>query len=183
MRWLGKPSILLLYCVWQPAIIVLAIHNCCAYLDYNVPLCSHGEKRERPRRRLGTTKKQNLSWRTIYIQKTFKESHPNSSLDFYEWQSKWHKSTVGNNPKIIKDSNFLPERFPFKISFHYEQFLALEKHEKRNVTSLLPVFIVAAAKYWRSSNDPSMKRLYHPCIVRKSWETNQQAWKKASQKY
>ena len=39
------------------------------------------------------------------------------------------------------------QRLPFKISFHYEQFLALEKHEKRNVTSLLPVFIVAAAKY------------------------------------
>ena len=24
------------YCVWQPAIIVLAIHNCCAYLDTTI---------------------------------------------------------------------------------------------------------------------------------------------------
>ena len=47
VRWLGKPSILLLYCVWQPAIIVLAIHNCCAYLDYNVPLCSLSGRKKR----------------------------------------------------------------------------------------------------------------------------------------
>ena len=83
---------------------------------------------------------------------------------------------------MIKYSHFLSawkkscySRFPL---WHYERFSFTSEAWKRNVTSLLPVFIVAA-KYWRSSNDPSMKRLYHPCIVRKSWETKQQAWKKS----
>ena len=75
VRWLGKPSILLLYCVWQPAIIVLAIHNCCAYLDYNVPLCSlSSEKKKRETKKTTwNDTKNNLSWRTIFIQKIYQK--------------------------------------------------------------------------------------------------------------
>ena len=75
----GKPgwilwAVLLLYCVWQPAIIVLAIHNCCAYLDYNV-LCWE-EKREKKRTRAGHRKE---NWRRL--EETRAERKNNLSLD------------------------------------------------------------------------------------------------------
>ena len=51
-----------LYCVWQAAIIVLAIHNCCAYLDYNVLCAGKKGTQLQSHCRDEEERKNNLSW-------------------------------------------------------------------------------------------------------------------------
>lgn len=113
VRWLGKPSILLLYCVWQPAIIVLAIHNCCAYLDYNVPLCSLSseKKKERRRRRLGMTQK------TTYHeeQSSFKKIYQKKVIQILEITSKAQKKRISLSFLHMNDNKTVDDNLQLEI--------------------------------------------------------------------
>ena len=97
----------LLYCVWQPAIIVLAIHNCCAYLDYNVLL--YFRKKERPTKKTWNQrkKKQLIIENNLHSKNTLKKLVPllNSTLflsffsiaHFLEPYSKWEVQVFGHS--------------------------------------------------------------------------------------
>ncbi len=70
-----------LYCVWQAAIIVLAIHNCCAYLDYNVLCAGKKGTQLQSHCRDEEERKNNLSWDKNVI--SFEDSSLSLSLKIY----------------------------------------------------------------------------------------------------